>query len=548
MTSDLRPRARHAARSPLVPRALASPRPSAVRVRLGVAALALSLLASASRASPAPDDVVTPAATGSPVRVVAWNNLGMHCLDPDFSIFVILPPYNTIQAQVMVGGQKLEAPGAYTVTYRAVADATGSINTTSVDKTNFWDYAEVLFGASLALDGGLAGSDMPGETNTPQPMTWDDSFGGFLAEGIPLTPYDDAGHKNTYPMMRVEVRDGSDALVASTDIVLPVSDELACSSCHVSGGQLAAKPDAGWVDDPDPLRDERLNILRLHDERNADDPLYAPGLQAAGLSPDGLYASVVVDGHPVLCAACHGSNALPGTGLPDLLPLTEAVHARHAHVLDPDTGVSLDDTGNRTACYRCHPGSQTRCLRGAMGAAVASDGSLAMQCQSCHGSMSAVGMLGREGWLDEPGCGNCHSGTATDNSGAIRYTSAFDVPGHRRIPANDVYATNPDTPSNGFSLYRMSSGHGGLQCSACHGSAHAIFPSSHTNDNVASLDAQGHVGELSDCTTCHTTSPSTNTGGPHGMHPVGQPWVNKHDGVAEASTSRMARTASPTAA
>ena len=34
-------------------------------------------------------------------RAIAWNNLGMHCMDADFSVFSILPPYNTIHAQVV---------------------------------------------------------------------------------------------------------------------------------------------------------------------------------------------------------------------------------------------------------------------------------------------------------------------------------------------------------------------------------------------------------------------------------------------------------------
>ena len=40
-------------------------------------------------------------AQGTGWKVIAWNNLGMHCMDADFSVFAILPPYNTIQAQVI---------------------------------------------------------------------------------------------------------------------------------------------------------------------------------------------------------------------------------------------------------------------------------------------------------------------------------------------------------------------------------------------------------------------------------------------------------------
>jgi hypothetical protein len=46
----------------------------------------------------------TLAASGATSALVGWNNLGMHCMDSDFSVFSILPPYNTIEAQLIVGG------------------------------------------------------------------------------------------------------------------------------------------------------------------------------------------------------------------------------------------------------------------------------------------------------------------------------------------------------------------------------------------------------------------------------------------------------------
>ena len=85
--------------------------------------------------------------------------------------------------------------------------------------------------------------------------------------------------------------------------------------------------------------------------------------------------------------------------------------------MDPVLNTTLDNALNRSACYRCHPGSTTRCLRGAMGSAIAADGSMEMQCQSCHGNMSAVGSPSRVGWIMEPNCQACHTGTATNNTG-----------------------------------------------------------------------------------------------------------------------------------
>ena len=458
--------------------------------------------------------------------LVGWNNLGMHCMDADFSVLSLLPPYNTINAQLVdAQGHLVTNPTGITVTYEAVADPDGSINTSSQGKTNFWEYVQPLFGASPAIDVGLTGSAMPGLSNQPQAMTWDPASQWFIAEGIPLTPYDDNHVKNPYPMMRLAARDSSGTAVATTDIVLPVSDEMDCKACHASGSGPAARPQPDWVYNADPQLDMRLNILRLHDTRQGTN----------------FYASATVDHKPVLCAGCHASTALGTTGAPNVPPLTRSIHGLHAGVIDPTTNLTLDSSNNRTACYRCHPGSATRCLRGAMGAAVAADGTLEMQCQNCHGSMSTVASSTRTGWLNEPACESCHTGTATSNNGQIRYTSVFDSPGHERQAADQTFATNSNTPAAGFSLYRFSTGHGGVKCEACHGSTHAEFPSSHRNDNIQSTEHQGHVGMFVECTSCHGTQPSTVNGGPHRMHPVGQAWVEAHGDAAGEGNSAQCR-------
>ncbi|HSE12414.1 MAG TPA: Ig-like domain-containing protein, partial [Rudaea sp.] len=323
--------------------------------------------------------------------------------------------------------------------------------------------------------------------------------------------------------------------LASTDIVLPVSDEMDCRACHASGSGDAAKPKAGWVNLADAQRDYRLNILRLHDDRQLANGTYTAALGTLLLNPAGLYASATTDNHPMLCAACHASNALPGTGIAGITPLTEAMHAGHSNVADPLTNLTLGASENRSACYRCHPGSTTQCLRGAMGRAVASDGTLAMQCQSCHGNMATVGAHGRAGWLEEPRCDNCHTGTATLNSGQIRYTDAFVSPGVLRTAADATFATNDNVPAPGLSLYRFSFGHGGLACEACHGPTHAEAPSTHANDNVQNIALQGHEGVLAECGVCHRSAPAAGLGGPHSLHPLGQDWATQHGDFVEGN-------------
>jgi hypothetical protein len=484
-------------------------------------------------------------------QILSWNNLGMHCMDSDYSVFSILPPYNTIESQLIVGGKLVTNGVGYSVTYQAVADPGGSFNATAMGKGNYYIYAKALFGATLAPEGGLAGWSMPGVSNTPQSMLFEPTnhpaagvatpVNWFRAEGIPISPYDDAHVKNPYPLMRLIAHKSGGTPIATNDIVLPVSDEMDCRACHASGTQAAAQPAAGWLWDGLQERDFRLNILRLHDEHQfaRHGALYTAALAARGFNPQGLYRGVVADNQPVLCAACHASEALGTPSYGTIPQLTTSVHAFHAHVSDPILNTTLDNSANRQACYRCHPGSTTKCLRGAMGGAIATDGSMEMQCQSCHGNMSAVGATNRVGWFMEPNCQSCHTGTATSNNGQIRYTSSFETNGLPRVPVNSTFATTPNTPAGGLSLYRFAYGHGGLQCSACHGSTHAEFPSTHANDNLRNQAIQGHAGMMVECTACHTTmtaSATTVGAGPHGMHPLGQTMVDNHPDLLEAGT------------
>jgi len=131
-------------------------------------------------------------------------------------------------------------------------------------------------------------------------------------------------------------------------------------------------------------------------------------------------------------------------------------------------------------CYKCHPGSEAQCQRGVMHAA-------GMVCQDCHGNMRQVAQSikdGREPWLEEPSCGatNCHGPQFAEEPGK---------------------------------LYRLSKGHGGLYCSTCHGSPHALVPSTLDRDNVQNIALQGYAGVLNNCAVCHGYMPEG--AGPHGL-------------------------------
>ncbi|MET0065220.1 MAG: PKD domain-containing protein [Candidatus Thiodiazotropha sp.] len=238
-------------------------------------------------------------------------------------------------------------------------------------------------------------------------------------------------------------------------------------------------------------------------------------------------------------------------------------------------------------CYQCHPGRRTDCLRGAM----ANGG---MVCQDCHGNMAQVGddfsrdvnpanpgdfHLGgdfytnadqpRVPWANEPGCGSCHTGDAMDNLAGttgtvvngvdsngntddIRLFQAYRsndskatpiVPTNKRFAENVIEADNPavtgpDDPRIGNPmLYRVSTGHEGVFCEACHGSTHGIWPNKNdlANDNVAANQLQGHKGTITECSTCHEGDLGVTLGGPHGMHPVGNTRFSNggHENFAE---------------
>ena len=73
----------------------------------------------------------------------------------------------------------------------------------------------------------------------------------FSADGLAMTPFDDFGRVNSFPLMRVQAKSKSASLAArlvvlfaSVDAVTPVSGETSCYKCHTSsvdgGGGNAA--------------------------------------------------------------------------------------------------------------------------------------------------------------------------------------------------------------------------------------------------------------------------------------------------------------------
>src|SRR5579864_2447795 len=162
-----------------------------------------------------------PAAATPHWTVIAWNDLGMHCMDYDYSVFGNLPPFNNLHVQLIDNtGKLVRSQTGYTITYQGMKDPTGSVTVTSSPHTNFWQYVLPLFGLSPAPDVGLLGQAMPGTTNTQQALqTFDTTYYYFGATGIPLVPVDNKGATNNYPMMRVIAKNATGSLATTvTDL------------------------------------------------------------------------------------------------------------------------------------------------------------------------------------------------------------------------------------------------------------------------------------------------------------------------------------------
>ena len=237
---------------------------------------------------------------------------------------------------------------------------------------------------------------MPGLNNAPQPFGRYDTdlafftnfpFGfrasevnWFAADGIPVTPIDDAGRSNAYPMMKVAARDkNSGAVQASVDVVLPVASEADCQNCHVEpldcaplgfdciGAAVVQTPfEVATLDDNPPgqtelqklLNTAKINILRLHDAKHgskyknwdSSKQLVSMPCDAAADPND---PNCLANQTPVQCSQCHYSPALdlahagpvnePEQGLKGRqqvghISMSRAMHGVHGSLPDFDSG------------------------------------------------------------------------------------------------------------------------------------------------------------------------------------------------------------------
>lgn len=346
--------------------------------------------------------------------VLAWNDLGMHCDQDDYSYFMVLPPYNTLHAQVFQRSEGDLTTGVK-VSYAFPKKANSTLH------TNWWKY-ESQYGFNQPANVGISGTPLAGN------MKLDANGRGFVAEGIPITPYDDDGTWDPYGTAVITVKNSSGQVLQTANVVAPVSTEMMCSNCHGT-------------------TNPQLDILQKHDSLSGT-------TLVADRNAGRLHA----------CSECHSDNALGAPGKPGVKSLSEAMHNFHK-------GKVADTTAG---CYNCHPGPKTNCLRGVMARA-------GKGCVDCHGNMAKLVssvQAGRQPWLNEPKCADCHDAKHAENTNTLYRNSVLQ---------------NSLTGDMNNKIY----------CEACHNGTHAEYTTKNAADTSITQKFQGDGYWIWNCTVCH---------------------------------------------
>jgi hypothetical protein len=376
----------------------------------------------------------------------AWNDLGMHCLNPTYDKAVILPPYNTVWVQVVKRGNPPQI-----VTAGLTVEYSLQNNTYSYGKRSFgqfWDNMPLLFGVSLPHDQGLNLED-PGIHNGLS-GTMIVKGDHFQVNGMPVVPVDDSNVYNPYQVAHITVRDsGTNAVLVQTTCTVPTSDEFNCAKCHGS----------------DPL----LDVLQKHDDEEGTN---------------------LAANRPVLCASCHGSPALGQTGPGSSgYYMSRAMHGFHA-----DKGAT---------CYDCHPGQTAKCNRSV--AHTTADGN----CVSCHGTLadvaSSIANGSRIPWVQEPKCATCHAGIAEVDTATNLYRNAN---GHHGLSCPACHSSphviipSSQASDNAQAVQYQTTVVPIGDCKVCHstskGGGIGDFTEAHGGNRATA------------CSVCHTAGPTAN--------------------------------------
>jgi hypothetical protein len=329
----------------------------------------------------------------------------------------------------------------------------------------------------------------------------------FEGAGIPMSPFDDAGRQNPFPLVRVEAGDGR-TVVATSDAVLPVSSETSCSNCHSSQVDVtdmrtnapeqallaAGLPVANTSWDPllasgsvppaislEYAAD--INILRLHDLKHGAayvtpvqdgdavnhqaDPC-DPGQGDHG-SPSCLVYRALVQQQPVVCQLCHYTPALDLAQVgPVAGPPGSDANGRNQLAHETNSRVMHNHHGNLSDLFPAIPAPIQDPLSGAVTNQDERVEALEDNCYQCHpgketqclrGAMYNAGIL----------CSDCHGSMAQIGADFSAGVSAANVGGFQLGLGNfyDPASEQPRVP------WANEPG-----CGSCH--------SGHANDNLSS--------------------------------------------------------------
>ena len=416
---------------------------------------------------------------GDPYVLLAWSDQGLRGLTDSDPWFVIFPPGADIHAQLIQRGETPDViTEGVTVTYGVEPGFEHPEN-----EVRFWEFARANLGLDADLEPGvgLTGNRVTGT------MTVDAEREMFEATRVPVVPYQD-GAFNPYPLFTVEARDSeTGALLALTRTVVPVSTEIGCAGCH--GGGWRVDGVAGFTEATS------RHILESHDRRS--------GTQLLALARAG---------QPRLCQQCHADPALGAEGKPELLNLSASMHGFHASFLG---GRDAD------ACALCHPtdpAGPTAALRGGH--------ARSLDCTHCHGTLEdhALGLLKAEDAAGKPGAArlmaNLKPRLVVGVDGVASREPWFQLPDclachtdeFLRPDPVEVSAFNQWTAGEDELYRKRTDDTERLQCQACHGATHAIYPAHNLHfgadrDNIQPLQYQGirrAIGAAASCEVCHT--------------------------------------------
>jgi len=438
------------------------------------AACCLTLAGAVYAGKPAPPGPPDPSHV-----VMATNDLGMHCVCMGFETFVLLPPFNTLRAQVFQRNAEgtptiLDDPSQIRVEYNIVENTKASLDADPYFQS--WvTNSPKLFPGFNPVDPatgeyqGLTGAKLQGEMHAKTGEGW------WEIVGIPAYPALDPNgvmtdplggpNRNPYLTANIKVYDqATNTLLAETNTVAPAAFG-GCCGCHLD---LAA---AYGRTNPTP-RDSFEIMGMLHAQNSS-------GIDFSQIDPDGDGI-----GGPIRCSQCHldpamGESSPPGyTGYPtSQYTFSDVVHRWHAENTEVLTNW---DPNIATNCYQCHPGNNVNCYRGHhTGKTIDKH---AVWCSDCHGDLNqriAEGQL-LQPWSDAtlPTCTKCHS--PQGEGGGYLHLGIFGEYLNSRGHKNDK-----------------------VLCSTCHGAPHALYPSTLAADNVQNVALQGSSNPLGVCNVCH---------------------------------------------